>query len=56
MLQSVCGFDKSSLKHAETQEKIVLPDAADVAKDKRESSVISGVEEFDKAELKPTGL
>ena len=55
MLQSVCGFDKSNLKHAETQEKNVLPNAADVVKDKRESSVILGVEEFDKTELKHAG-
>ena len=55
VLQSVCGFDKSNLKPAETVEKMVLPDAAVVEKDKRESSVIHGVEEFDKTGLKHAG-
>ncbi|XP_048516765.1 thymosin beta isoform X11 [Dendroctonus ponderosae] len=48
------GFSSSKLKNAETQEKIVLPSAEDLAAEKTEKALIEGIAKFDPAKLKHT--
>ncbi|XP_066138077.1 thymosin beta isoform X4 [Euwallacea fornicatus] len=48
------GFSSSKLKNAETQEKIILPSAEDVAAEKTEKALIEGIAKFDQAKLKHT--
>ncbi|XP_017786096.1 PREDICTED: uncharacterized protein LOC108569163 isoform X2 [Nicrophorus vespilloides] len=49
------GFNKSNnLKNADTQEKIILPSAEDVASEKNEKALITGIENFEKSKLKHT--
>nr|CAH7714335.1 unnamed protein product [Callosobruchus chinensis] len=48
------GFKSSKLKNADTQEKIVLPSAQDVAAEKTEKALIAGIEHFDTSKLKHT--
>ncbi|KAK5649802.1 hypothetical protein RI129_000831 [Pyrocoelia pectoralis] len=48
------SFKASSLKNAETHEKIVLPSAEDVAAEKTEKEFINGIEHFDQTKLKHT--
>ncbi|KAL1500871.1 hypothetical protein ABEB36_006296 [Hypothenemus hampei] len=48
------GFSSSKLKNAETQEKIVLPSAEDVAAEKTEKALIEGIAKFNPAKLKHT--
>ncbi|KAG5891950.1 hypothetical protein JTB14_002224 [Gonioctena quinquepunctata] len=48
------GFKSSNLKNADTQEKVVLPSAEDVAAEKSEKALIEGIERYDTSKLKPT--
>ncbi|XP_066138078.1 thymosin beta isoform X5 [Euwallacea fornicatus] len=48
------GFSSSKLKNAETQEKIILPSAEDVAQEKTHNALIAGVENFNCSLLKRT--
>ncbi|CAG9769627.1 unnamed protein product [Ceutorhynchus assimilis] len=48
------GFSSTKLKNAETQEKIVLPSAEDVAQEKTHNALIAGVENFNSSLLKRT--
>nr|XP_014099388.2 thymosin beta [Bactrocera oleae]XP_014099389.2 thymosin beta [Bactrocera oleae]XP_036232581.1 thymosin beta [Bactrocera oleae] len=48
------GFNTDKLKNASTHEKIVLPTAEDVAAEKTQQSLISGIATFDPSNLKPT--
>jgi hypothetical protein len=52
--QGVAAFNRSNLKHAETVEKDLRPNAEVLAKERKENEVMKGVEGFDKAALKPT--
>ncbi|CAG0895581.1 unnamed protein product [Darwinula stevensoni] len=45
-------FESSQLKHAETQEKVVLPTQEDITQEKTHDAVLKGVEEFDRHQLK----
>ena len=46
------GFNPDKLKNADTQEKIVLPTAEDVATEKTQQTLIAGIEKFDTSKLK----
>lgn len=42
-----------SLKHAQTEEKIVLPSAEQIKNEKQQQQVIQNIESFRKEQLKP---
>uniref|UniRef100_A0A914UWU1 Uncharacterized protein n=1 Tax=Plectus sambesii TaxID=2011161 RepID=A0A914UWU1_9BILA len=42
------------LKHVETDEKVVLPSAEDVAQEKQHDEFVHGIEHFDTTQLKHT--
>ncbi|CAH1954551.1 unnamed protein product [Acanthoscelides obtectus] len=48
------GFKSSKLKNADTQEKIVLPSAEDVAQERTHIALMDGVEKFQTSTLKRT--
>ncbi|KAG8182154.1 hypothetical protein JTE90_014563 [Oedothorax gibbosus] len=47
-------FDSSKMKHAETNEKNVLPSKDDVQQEKRHNSILNSVEGFERSQLNPT--
>lgn len=48
------GFNTSCLRDVDTNEKIVLPSAEDVATEKTQKSLFDGIEKFDSSQLKHT--
>ncbi|XP_052754810.1 thymosin beta isoform X5 [Galleria mellonella] len=48
------GFNTSCLRDVDTNEKIVLPSAEDVATEKNQKSLFDGIEKFDASRLKHT--
>ena len=48
------GFNQSCLRDVDTNEKIVLPSAEDVATEKTQKSLFDGIEKFDATRLKHT--
>lgn len=48
------GFNTSCLRDVDTNEKIVLPSAEDVATEKTQKSLFDGIEKFDSTQLKHT--
>ncbi|KAK7496474.1 hypothetical protein BaRGS_00012396 [Batillaria attramentaria] len=52
--ERIGSFSKETLKHAETEEKNVLPTEEDIGKEKTEAAICKGIEEFKKGDLKHT--
>ncbi|XP_075736693.1 thymosin beta cib isoform X2 [Rhipicephalus microplus] len=50
--QELASFNASSLKHTETQEKVLLPSKEDVQQEKIHNSLLEGVEQFEKTSMK----
>jgi len=51
ILKGVECFDKTELKHTDTEVKVVLPDQEDIATEKTQQALLKGVEGFDKKNL-----
>ncbi|XP_075736695.1 thymosin beta cib isoform X3 [Rhipicephalus microplus] len=50
--QELASFNASSLKHTETQEKVLLPSKEDIESEKEHKQMIEGIETFDPSKLK----
>ncbi|KAG7160123.1 Thymosin beta-like 2 [Homarus americanus] len=53
-LQAVEGFNAANLKHANTQEKVVLPAKEDIVAEKGQQALRQGIEGFNPSALKRT--
>ncbi|ENN74059.1 hypothetical protein YQE_09350, partial [Dendroctonus ponderosae] len=52
LLSGVEHFDKTTMKHAQTSEKIILPNTEVIEQEKAQSNLLSGIENFDSTKLK----
>ncbi|CAN8012243.1 unnamed protein product, partial [Ixodes pacificus] len=52
LLEGVEQFEKTSMKHVQTQENVCLPKKEDIESEKEHKQMIEGIETFDPSKLK----